>query len=57
MASGPPPHVLKMWLAVSNGMLCVKNFCSCKAFFVSVEFNGDHKTTDIDEVKSVHSLF
>ena len=43
MALGPP-HVLKLWLGVSKGMLPVKYFLSIKAFFVLVEFHGDHKT-------------
>ena len=42
-ASGPP-HVLEMWLGVSKGMLPVKCVRSNKAFFMLVEFHGDHKT-------------
>ena len=43
IASGHP-HVLKLWLGVSKGMLRVEYFRSNKAFFVSVEFHGDHET-------------
>ena len=39
-----PPHVLKLCLVLSKGMLPVKYFHSNKAFFVSVEFHLDHKT-------------
>ena len=38
------PHVLNLWLEVSKDMLPVKYLRSNKAFFVSVEFHGDHKT-------------
>ena len=38
------PHVLKQLLGESKGILPVKYFCSNKAFFVSVEFHGDHMT-------------
>ena len=34
----------KQWFGVSKGMLPVKYFCSTKHPFVSVKFNGDHKT-------------
>ena len=49
--------VLKLWLAVSKGMLIVKYLCSTKHLFVSVEFNGGHKTAYIDEVKFGHPQF
>ena len=39
-----PPHVLKLWLVVSKGMLPVKYFAPTKPLFVSVESHGDHKT-------------
>ena len=66
-ASGPP-HVLKLWLGVSKGMLPVKCFCSTKSLFVSAEFNGDHKTVtkvnlvtlsfwDITTFNAVASMF
>ena len=42
-ASGSP-HVLRLWLTVSKGMLPVKYFCSNKASFLSAKFGGDHKT-------------
>ena len=38
------PYVLRLCFGVSKGMLSVKYFHSIKAFFVSVEFHGDHKT-------------
>ena len=41
MKASGPPHVLKMWLVVSKGILSVEYFHSNKAF-VSVEFHGDH---------------
>ena len=37
------PHVLKLWLGVSKGMLLVKYFCLTKPLFVRVKFIGDHK--------------
>ena len=40
-----PPHVLKLWFGVSNNMFPVRHFCSSKPLFVTVKFNGDHKTT------------
>ena len=44
MKASCPPHVLKLWLGVSKGMLPVKYFCSNKpSFYVSVEFHGGHK--------------
>ena len=46
--------VLKLWLGVSKGMLSVEYFGSTEPLFVSVEFNGDHKTAHKDEVKSGH---
>ena len=39
-ASGAP-HVLKLLLGVSKGMLPVRYFCSNNIFFVSVEFHGN----------------
>ena len=39
-----PPHVLKLWLWLSKGILPVKYFCSNNVCLVSVEFNEDHKT-------------
>ena len=44
MKASGPPHVLKLRLVVSKGMLPVKYFCTNRAFFMSVEFHGDHKT-------------
>ena len=38
------PHVLKLWLGVSKGMLNVKYFRSTKPLYVSVEFHGYIKT-------------
>ena len=38
-----PPHVPKLWLAVSKGMLLVKYFCLTKPLFVPAKINGDHK--------------
>ena len=35
-----PPHVLKLWLGVSNGMLHVNHFCSNKAFFCVGQNSG-----------------
>ena len=39
-----PPHVLKLWLLISKGMLPVKYFTPTKPLFVSVKFHGDHET-------------
>ena len=41
------PHILQLWLGVSKGILPVKYFHSVKLFFVSVEFNDDHKTVSM----------
>ena len=39
------PHVVKLWLRVSKGLLAVRYFCSNKKPpFVSVECHGDHMT-------------
>ena len=46
MAGGKQGYApCEMWLGVSKGMLPVKNFCSMKPLFASVELNGDHKAT------------
>ena len=52
-ASGQP-HIIKLWLGISKVILPVKYFCSTKPLFVTIEFNGDHKTAYNDEVKSGH---
>ena len=39
-----PPHVLKLRLGVSKGMLPVEYFLLQQSLFVSVEFRGDNKT-------------
>ena len=39
-----PPHLLKLWLGVSKGMLLVKYVCSTKPLFVSFKFHGDRRT-------------
>ena len=38
------PHVLKLWLGISEDMLPVKYLSSKKSSFVSVKFHGGHKT-------------
>ena len=55
-ASGPP-HVIKLWLGETKGMLPVKCYCSAKPLFVTFEFHVDHKTAYKDEAKSGHPQF
>ena len=39
-----PPHVLKLWLGVSNGMLPEDIYAPTNPLFMSVECHRDHET-------------